>query len=187
MKQPTCKICGSHSHYTYMCFQNPKRKAALKRKYSEFKAGKVPKRDKLLSNEKSLNRKRLILELDKYCSLYVRLKASNKYGVLSCYTCGKRIPWKTAHCCHFISRRFGGTRFDFDNLRAGCETCNVALHGNLEVYRKNLVKEIGEKAVDNLEQKKNQKIPTPDLEALLEEVKQKYKNLVAEKKAEQIK
>lgn len=186
MKAPKCKICGG-PHYAYMCFQNPKRKYALKRKYSGYKAGVKPKRDKLLSNEKNLDRRRLTLELDKFCSLYVRLKASNKYGVLSCYTCGKRIPWKTAHCCHFISRRFGGTRFDLDNLRAGCEYCNVALHGNLEVYKSNLIKEIGEERVNKLNIKKSQKISTPDLEKLLADIKQKYENLVAEKKAEQIK
>ena len=186
-KQPTCKHCGSHSHWSYMCFQNPKRKSAIKRKYSQYKAGKVPKRDKLLSDEKSLDRKRLILELDRYCSLCVRLGASNRYGVVSCYTCGKKIPWRQAHCCHFISRRFGGTRFDFQNLRAGCENCNVALHGNLEVYRQRLAREIGEKAIAELEMKKNNKISTPELKEMLEIVKQKYKNIVEEKKANQIK
>lgn len=133
MKEVVCKNCGAKTHWTYQCWKNPrKRKYAIKRKYSGYKQGVKPKKDKLLRDEKSLNRRRLILELDKYCSWIVRLKASDKYGVITCYTCGKRIPYKMAHCCHYISRRYGGTRFDFDNLRAGCEYC---LTGEAELYR----------------------------------------------------
>lgn len=181
-KQITCKYCGSHSHYSYMCFKNPKRRSAIKRKYSGYRAGVVPKRDKLLHNEKSLDRRRLIMELDKYCSWVVRLKASDKYGVVCCYTCGKKIPWKTAHCCHYISRRYGGTRFDFDNLHAGCEFCNVTLHGNLEKYKEHLLRDIGQDGIDKLEQNKNKKIPTSELKEMLENVKSEYKILVEEKK-----
>lgn len=184
MKIPKCKICGG-PHYAYMCFQNPKRKYALKRKYSSYKAGVKPKKDKLLSNEKSLDRRRLTMELDKYCSWIVRLKASDKYGKITCYTCGKKIPWKMAHCCHFISRRYGGTRFDFDNLKAGCEYCNVALHGNLEAYRNHLLRDIGQAGIDNLEKKKMQKITTPELSSMLEKLKKDYKDLVEQKKLEQ--
>ena len=181
MKQPSCKYCGSHSHYSYMCFQNPKRGQAIRRKYSKYKEGTVPKKDKLLHNEKDLDRRRIIMELDKYCSWIVRLRASDKWGVVSCYTCGKRIPWKAAHCCHFISRRFGGTRFDFENLKPGCERCNVALHGNLEVYRQKLSREIGEEGIARLEKNKNNKIPTVKLEEMLDGLKKEYKNLVEEK------
>lgn len=181
MKTPKCSICGG-PHYAYMCFQNPKRKYVIKRKYSGYKQGVKPKKDKLLKDEKSLNRRRLILELDKYCSWIVRLKASDKYGVITCYTCGKRVPYKMAHCCHYISRRYGGTRFDFDNLRAGCEYCNVALHGNLEKYKEHLLRDIGQDGIDKLEQNKNKKIPTPELKELLEKIKSEYKRIVEEKK-----
>lgn len=182
MKTPKCKICGG-PHYAYMCFQNPKRKYAIKRKYSGYKQGVKPKKDKLLRDEKSLNRRKLILELDKYCSWIVRLKASDKYGVITCYTCGKRVPYKMAHCCHYISRRYGGTRFDFDNLRAGCEYCNVALHGNLEEYRTRLISDIGINKVRDLEMKKNRKISTPELSELLSKLKKEYKELLAQKKS----
>ena len=184
MKIPKCKICGG-PHYAYQCFQNPKRKYALKRKYSEYKAGKAPKRDKVLSNQTS-ERKRLILELDKYCSLITRMSASDKFGVASCYTCGRRIPWKCLDCGHYITRQRIGTRFDFDNLRPQCQNCNRLLRGNLEIYKKHLLREIGQKKLDELELKKTNKITTPDLREMLEKVKGDYEVLVKRKKAEQI-
>jgi hypothetical protein len=59
------------------------------------------------------------------------------------------------------------------------------LHGNLSRYRENLIREIGEKRVDALDLKKNNKISTVDLEKLLVEIKNRYKKDVEEKKAEQ--
>ena len=182
MKEPVCKTCGSKAHWTYQCWKNPRRrKYALKRKYSEYKAGKTPKRDKVLSKQTS-ERKRLILELDKYCSLITRISASDKFGVANCFTCGKRLPWKMLDCGHYKSRQYIGTRFDFDNVRPQCQECNRINRGNLEKYRFFLEKEIGEKKVIALEAKKLKKITTPELEDLLKEVKEKYKKIVKEKK-----
>lgn len=183
MKTPKCKICGG-PHYKYQCFQNPKRKQALKRKYSEYKKGKVPKREKLLASQTN-PRKRLILELDRYCSLCVRIEASDKFGIASCFTCGKRYPYKMMDNGHYRSRQFGGTRFDFDNMRPQCQNCNRLLHGNLSRYRENLIREIGEERVDALDLKKNNKISTVELENLLVEIKNRYKNDIEKKKVEQ--
>ena len=177
-----CKYCGSTLHFSYQCFRNPKRGYAIKKKYEQvYKTGKTPKHDKMLSSQ-SLDRKRLIMELDRYCSLVVRISASNKFGVLSCYTCGKRISYKMCDNGHLKSRQFQGTRFDFDNMRPQCQNCNRTLKGNLVKYREKLAKEIGEERVNALDKKKSQKISTPELEELLKEVKTKYKKLVEEKK-----
>lgn len=185
-KTPKCRICGG-PHYAYMCFKNPKRKTAIKRKYSAYKRGVKPKKDKLLRTEKNLDRRLLIMELDKYCSWIVRIKASDKNGIVSCYTCGKRLPWKVVHNGHFKSRQFDGTRFDFDNMRPQCEVCNITLHGNIEKYREKLIKEIGEERVDNLNLKKSRKISTSELKEMLEDLKAQYKELIEEKKTEALK
>lgn len=181
-KMPYCLLCGQYGHYKSFCFRNPSRKYALRRKYSAYKRGVKPKGDKLLSNEKSLDRRRLIMELDRLCSLIVRVEASDKYGVATCFICKKRLPYKQMQNGHYRSRQFQGTRFDFDNMRCCCITCNVVLHGNLAKYRESLVKEIGEERVNALDQKKNKKISTPELEELLKEMKSRYKALVEEKK-----
>ena len=181
MKLPKCPICGG-PHYKSFCFKNPKRKKTLARKYKQaYRTGKTPKHDKVLTKQ-SLDRKRLIMELDKYCSLIVRISASNQFGIAECYTCGKRIPWKYGDCSHLISRQWGGTRFDLTHLRFCCQHCNRDLHGNLKVFRKKLIKEIGQAKVDELDKKKSRKISTPELQEMLDGMKKKYKNLLEEKK-----
>lgn len=181
-KIPVCKLCGKPGHYKYQCRLNPKRGSLIRARYKKmYQTGNTPKHDKLLSSQ-TLDRKRLIMELDKYCSLIVRIGASDSFGMVNCYTCGKRIPWKLADCSHLISRQWGGTRFDLTHLRACCQFCNRDLHGNLKVFRENLVKEIGQEAVDKLDRKKAYKFSTPELEELLKEMKIKYKDLVEKKK-----
>lgn len=181
-----CKYCGSKLHFSYQCWQNPKRKKNLAYKYKQaYKTGKTPKHDKLLSNQ-TLDRKRLIMELDKYCSLIVRISASNKYGIARCYCCGKSIPYKMGDCAHYVSRQKMQSRFDIEsNLRINCVECNRLLHGNLKKYREHLVKEIGEEKVKELETRPPRKISTPELEEMLKELKIRYKNLVEEKKKAQ--
>lgn len=183
VKIPTCKICGRQGHYAYACWQNPKRGKNLKKRYEKaFRNGKTPKHDKVLARQ-SLDRKRLILELDKYCSLIVRIKASDKFGVCDCYCCGKRLPWKQVDCAHYVSRQHLQSRFDLDsNLRVNCTNCNRVLRGNLGEYRKHLVREIGEEKVKELETRPPRKISTPELEEILKQVKRQYKELVEEKK-----
>ena len=177
-----CKYCGSDFHWSYQCRLNPKRGKVLARKYKQaYKTGKTPKHDKLLSNQ-PLDRKRLIMELDRYCSLIVRISASNQFGIAECYTCGKRIPWKYGDCGHYRSRQHLQSRFDIDkNLRICCQSCNRLLHGNLVKYRQHLVREIGEEAVREVETRPTRKISTPELQEMLDEMKTRYKKLIDER------
>lgn len=171
-KLPVCKICGG-PHYQYACFKNPKRKAAFKAHFRGVERTKKKKMSNGTFTEQD-RRKDLIYKLDLVVSRYVRQYYADKNGICTCYTCGKRIPWKGADCSHFISRRFNGTRFDLDNLRVCCQYCNRVLHGNLDEYKKHLIKDIGKKRVDDLYTKKDIKITTPELEELLK----KYNNLL---------
>lgn len=130
-KIPKCPLCGG-PHYKYMCFKNPKRGKTLARKYKKaYATGKVNKHDKVLVNQ-TLDRKRLIMELDRYCSLIVRIGASNKYGICSCYTCGKRVPFKLGDNGHYRSRQAMQTRWDFQNCHFQCTTC---LTGDATLYK----------------------------------------------------
>lgn len=174
-KLPVCPICGG-CHYQYMCWKNPKRKSAFKAHFKAVEARKTKKRINDTFTPKD-RRKDLVYRLDLVVSRYVRQYYADKNGICTCYTCGKRIPWKGADCSHFISRRFNGTRFDLDNLRVCCQYCNRILHGNLEKYREHLLRDIGEERVNALERKKTQKIPTPELEELLKKYQNLLKNL----------
>ena len=52
-----------------------------------------------------------------------------------------------------MSRRYLSTRFDEMNCNAQCVACNIFNQGNIQMYRQNLIKKIGEKNVDYLEYK----------------------------------
>lgn len=83
----------------------------------------------------------IIDDLDFVFSRYIRIKESDKNGIVSCYTCGKSHHWKEIQCGHFIKRGQMQLRWDSRNARPQCPECNVVQYGNLEVYEKNLNEE----------------------------------------------
>ncbi len=80
--------------------------------------------------------------LDSVFSKFIREKYS-KDGYLNCYCCGRRISTKESQCMHYVSRANLATRWDADNARAGCSSCNVFMHGNYPAYTAHLLEEIG--------------------------------------------
>jgi len=66
-------------------------------------------------------------ELDKWFSLYIRLRDANEYGYTQCFTCGKVGHYKTGGMQngHFQSRKHLSTRFDEDNCQVQCIKCNM--------------------------------------------------------------
>lgn len=150
MKLPKCKICGKEGHYAFQCFSRPK----------PIKA-KIPKA------KTASSRKKVISELDKITSEYVRKSRADKSGLVYCYTCGVRLPWQEMDCGHYRSRRFIQTRFDLDNLRPQCKLCNRYKHGNLEIYRQKLVRELGEEKVREIETRPTIKPLEIELENLI--------------------
>lgn len=83
----------------------------------------------------------LILDLDRVVSRYVRLAAMGLDHKCQCYTCSTKRKWQDMQCGHFIQRSHLGLRFELANLRVQCPNCNVGLHGNTEVFAKNLERE----------------------------------------------
>lgn len=164
-KTPKCKNCGGY-HYTYQCWNKPKRP----------KVKKVYKATKSTSN---YERQKLIKELDRIVSLYVRQKGMDKRGYNVCYTCGARLPWKMMDCGHYIKRRYLQTRWDLNNVRPQCQYCNRNLNGNYRIYEPKIQKELGVDFVQKMWDKamKVEKISTPILSLMLEKIKEKYKNL----------
>ena len=98
-----------------------------------------------------LSKPALIKELDKGFSYYVRLKNSDKNGYCRCISCGKIFFWKDIQNGHYMSRRYMSTRFAEDNCRPQCVACNIFNQGNIQMYRRALVRSIGEQRVDLIE------------------------------------
>jgi|TARA_R110000851_G_C13102234_1_gene568790 hypothetical protein len=88
-------------------------------------------------------------QLDKWFSLYIRLKDSDGSGYNYCYTCNKRDYYKYLQNGHFISRRYLATRFDEENCKPQCPACNVFRYG--EQYR--FGQKLGKKLAESLQLK----------------------------------
>jgi len=69
-----------------------------------------------------------------------------------CISCNV-VMTKKINACHYYSS--GGHKnltFNPDNVHSGCERCNSYLAGNLTEYRKGLIKRIGIKRVEKLDE-----------------------------------
>jgi hypothetical protein len=84
-------------------------------------------------------------------SEYIRRVSSDYDGYCQCVTCGKRDKWQNMQDGHYFSRSNSGTFFDIRNNHVQCVRCNVLLKGNYIEYNKFMLKEYGQKVIDQLE------------------------------------
>ena len=122
-------------------------------------------------------------ELDKWFSLYIRLREANEYGMVQCFTCGIVRGYKDGmQNGHFQSRKHLSTRFDEENCQVQCIKCNMYSQGEQFKFGLALDNKYGEGTAKDLEylSKKTVKISTWKYE---EEISY-YKNLVENLKEE---
>lgn len=121
-------------------------------------------------------------KLDAIFSKYVRLSNADKNGYVKCYTCGVKKYWEKdgMQAGHFMSRKHTATRFDEQNVKPQCYSCNCHFYGRQFIFGKNLDKEYGEGTADALLQKsrQTQKNTVIDLQELIELYSNKLENLV---------
>ena len=53
----------------------------------------------------------------------------------NCKLRGGERHWRDLHACHFIGRRNESTRFDFDNVDAGCPMCHKYMDEHKNFFR----------------------------------------------------
>ena len=90
-------------------------------------------------------------ELDKWFSLYIRLREATDMGLCQCFTCGKVDHYKRMQNGHFQSRRFLPTRFDEENCQVQCPACNVFRYGEQYKFGLYLDGKYGEGTAQKLE------------------------------------
>jgi len=91
-------------------------------------------------------------ELDKWFSLYIRLREATDLGLCQCFTCGKVAHYKDGmQCGHFQSRRFLPTRFDEENCQVQCVGCNMFKQGEQYKFGLHLDGKYGEGTAEELE------------------------------------
>lgn len=165
--------CGSKSHTKmYHKPRKPIAKTPLKRSVwdDKTKLVKVP----LVKKKKAETRGKLVKKLDQVFSRYIRLLEPE-----FCVTCNDAKPRKELQNGHFYTRGRYSTRWDEMNCHPQCYKCNVILNGNYIKYTMYMINRYGTDAVNDLEIKSTtqQKIPTPTLKDLIEEYKEKVKEL----------
>ncbi len=117
-------------------------------------------------------------ELDKWFSLYIRLRNSTPQGIVKCYTCGTSKHYKKMQAGHFQSRRFLSTRWHEENVQVQCVRCNMFNQGEQYLFGKLLDVRIKEGTSSKLEllAKSTVKIMRHEYEDMIKEYKQKVKN-----------
>ena len=69
-------------------------------------------------------------ELDKWFSLFIRLREATDEGVVQCFTCSRISHYKSGmQCGHFQSRRHHTTRWQEQNCQVQCVKCNMYEQG----------------------------------------------------------
>lgn len=129
-----------------------KRKTPLKRTpIKKTPWDKLKKKQERKKAKAGLSKSKLRDKLDAIFSKYIRLKYSDKNGYCRCISCGKVFFWKEIQNGHYMSRRYMSTRFSEDNCRPQCVACNIFNQGNIQMYRRALIKQIGEQRVNLIE------------------------------------
>jgi len=121
-------------------------------------------------------------ELDKWFSLYIRLREASDTGAAVCFTCGKVAHYKTLQNGHFQSRRFMATRFDEENCQVQCVACNMFRSGEQYKFGLALDGKYGEGTAEELEHTSRSILKISRVE--YEEKISYYKSLVEKLKKE---
>ena len=90
-------------------------------------------------------------ELDKWFSLFIRLRSATKEGACQCFTCGKVAHYKKMQCGHFQSRRHHATRWNEWNCQVQCVKCNMFEQGEQWKFGLNINAKYGEGTSKELE------------------------------------
>lgn len=117
------------------------------------------KKEKLRIKRSPIKKKKelgFIGMLDSELSKYIRQKYADEFGRVKCYTCPTKMYWKEMQNGHYITRANMATRFDENNCRPQCATCNQFKEGRVVVFGQLLFKEIGPKAFLDLLKKKRE-------------------------------
>jgi len=95
-------------------------------------------------------------ELDKYFSLFIRLRDSNEFGMVQCFTSGRVYHYKSIHAGHFMSRKRLSTRWCEWNVQPQSAADNLFGQGEQYKFALNLDAKYGEGVAEELQIKSRQ-------------------------------
>ncbi len=133
--RPLQKACGP------VCAQ---KLAQAQREKAEYKVQMKAERDQ---REKLKTRADWMREAQSAFNAWIR----RRDAALPCVSCGRHHggKWNAGHYLSTGARP--ELRFDEANVQKQCEPCNTHLHGNLVLYRAELIRRVGQIVVERLE------------------------------------
>jgi hypothetical protein len=104
---------------------------------------------------KSLTLPKLLAKAQKIFNAWIRARDS-KEGYFTCIACFRTLPIDQMNAGHYVPVKGGSAlRFNENNVNGECIRCNGFDEFHLIGYRKNLIKKIGLKKVEQLERMRN--------------------------------
>ena len=97
-------------------------------------------------------------ELDKWFSLYIRLREATAEGLVQCITSGRTYHYKNIHAGHFISRRHLATRWCELNVAPQSAADNLFGQGEQYKFALALDSKYGQGTAEELQYKSRQTI-----------------------------
>ena len=122
-------------------------------------------------------------ELDKWFSLYIRLRDSTNEGFCQCFTSGRLYHYTKIHAGHFVSRRHLATRWNEYNVQCQSVADNLFGQGEQFKFGLNLDAKYGDGTAQELQELSRQsiKMTRADYEDKISYYKEIVKNLKKEK------
>jgi len=122
-------------------------------------------------------------ELDKWFSLYIRIKNATDEGMVQCVTSGRTYHYKKIHAGHFMSRRHLATRWCELNVAPQSAADNLFGQGEQYKFGLALDQKYGEGTAEELQFKARQtiKMTRSDYEEKISYYKSTVENLKKEK------
>jgi hypothetical protein len=90
-------------------------------------------------------------ELDKWFSLYIRLRDATDEGLVQCFTSGRVYHYKNIHAGHFMSRKHLSTRWCDTNVQPQSVADNLFGQGEQYKFSVALDSKYGEGTAEELE------------------------------------
>ena len=104
---------------------------------------------------KSLSLPKLLAKAQKVFNAWIRARDS-KESYFTCIACFRTLPIDQMNAGHYVPVKGGSAlRFNENNVNGECIRCNGFDEFHLIGYRKNLIKKIGLKKVEQLERMRN--------------------------------
>ena len=122
-------------------------------------------------------------DLDKWFSLYIRLRDATDEGMVQCFTSGRVYHYKQMHAGHFMSRRHLATRWCEINVQPQSPADNLFGQGEQYKFGLNLDIKYGEGTAEELQYKARQtvKLSRVDYEDEISYYKNAVNNLKKQK------